>query len=557
MVCGLSVLALAGCGLISDDNGSRSPAVPEVITDGDVVVDLARPLAEISPLIRGVSADAEDFAGANVTFNSWGGTRATRYNYQLGNAWNAGREGAFRNDSVSSADDLVGEWLEANDAAGIESRVAIPALGWIARDGDPNTCSFPDGSGAGCLTARGFDCESSGPIADPMRANVGSSPSTVGEWIAGYDDARISPTFLAVDNEPERWGIDHYDVHPTCSDYFEIFGTYVAYASALRQATPSAQLAGPVMCCWYDFADPPGPGDGTDEDLLTWFLRMLSERAAGADGDGDPLLDIVDLHFRPTADVANSATGSDVDVERVEATRELWDPEHRAEGSSANIEFLPRVRRITDEFFPGMPIMVSDWRFGGEDSISGAVAIFETLGIFAREGVGAAAHADTLASGSPGFHAFRLFGDYDGRNSAFEGVAIDASVGELDDVGAFAAVDRSTLRVGLVNRSPEETRTIRLDVAGADVVTGSQFTYSGADLDGFDETRIAATPDGPIIELPPMSASIVEFSMRGAIDVTVPSAREQADSGPVASDPVEESDTASVGSDSAPESSQP
>ena len=383
----VAVALLSGCGLISGSAEDVTPADPVVPVDGEIVVDLEVPLAEISPLIRGVSGDARDFVDANVTLNSWGGQRATRYNYQLGNAWNTGRGGAFRNESAPSADDLVGDWLASNTAAGIESRVAVPALGWIARNGDPATCSFPDDFGEGCLQVSGSDCSTGGPLADPRRANVGSSPATVGEWIGGYDSARRAPAFLAVDNEPERWGIDHYDVHPTCSGYFEIFGTYVAYASALRDASSSAQLAGPVMCCWYEFADPPGPGDGTDVDLLTWFLEMLSDRAADGGFGTDPLLDVVDLHYRPSVDVVNGQSGTEIDEVRTEATRELWDPAYRAAESGEIIRFLPRVRETIDTYFPDMPLMVSDWRFGGEDSIGGAVAIFETLGIFAREGV--------------------------------------------------------------------------------------------------------------------------------------------------------------------------
>lgn len=515
-------LVLSGCGLIAGNDDSQSAPTSEVEVGGTVVVDVGRPLGEISPLIRGVSGDPRDFVDANVAFNSWGGPRATRFNYQLGNAWNTGRDGAFRNESVASAGDLVGEWLEANAAAGIESRVAVPALGWIARDGDSTTCSFPDESGDGCLTATGFDCSSSGPIADPLRANVGSSPATAAEWIGGYEDQRIDPEFLAVDNEPERWGIDHYDVHPTCTDYFEIFGTYVAYATALRDVVPSAQLSGPVMCCWYEFADPPGPGDGTDEDLLTWFLRMINERAAEAPADAAPILDVVDLHFRPQADVVNSRSNGEIDALRVDAPRELWDPEHEGGAFGDVIEFLPRMRRTTDRYFPGMPIMISDWRFGGEESIPGAVAIFETLGIYAREGVYAAAHADTLTPGTPGFHAFRLFGNYDGRGSAFEGVALDTEVDGDADVGAFAAVERRTLRIGLVNRSPDETTQIQLDIAGVDVGTGSTFTYARDDVDEFAETRVRRSPDGLFVELPPMSASMVELRLRGAVDIEAP-----------------------------------
>lgn len=517
------------CALVSGGDAAPAPAPPASV-DGAVTVSFDSAIAEISPLIRGVSGRIEDFEGAGVTLNSWGGQRATRYNYQLGNAWNQGRNGAFRNEGVASTDDLVGDWLASNEAAGVVSRVAVPGLGWIARDGSSETCSFPD-DGGGCLTADAFDCARSGPIADPARANVGSSPQSVAEWIDGYVSDGAGPEYLAVDNEPERWGIDHYDVHPTCSDYFEILGTYLAYATALRDVAPRAQLTGPVMCCWYDYANPPGPDDESDQDLLSWFLERISERPATE--DGRPLLDVADVHFRPSADVVTSRSDAEIDELRIEATRELWDPEHRADqGPVEPIEFLPRLRRTIDEVYPGMPLMVSDWRFGGESSTSGALVVALALGVFAREGVEAAAHADTIAPGSPAFFGFKLFGDYDDLGGAFEGLALETVVDDdLESVQAFAALDGRTLRLLLVNSSTDpEAQRIDLDL-GAVEPAGSPkvFTYSGATPDEIVESRLGGGAESSVVELAAMTATMVELKLRDAPEPTLPASSVPAD----------------------------
>ena len=66
----------------------------------------------------------------------------------------------------------LAQTLTSNAAAGIQSRLAVPTLGWVAKNDDPDTCSFPDGSG-GCRAA-GYvgNCNGDGPVADPNLANV-------------------------------------------------------------------------------------------------------------------------------------------------------------------------------------------------------------------------------------------------------------------------------------------------------------------------------------------------------------------------------------------------
>lgn len=520
--------ACAAFGSSGDDNVAPIPAR----ADGTVSVLFDQPLAEISPLTRGVSGDIGEFIDAGVTLNSWGGERATRYNYQLGNAWNLGRSGAYRNEGVMTTDDLLADWLAANSDANVASRVAVPGLGWVARNGDASTCSFSDGDAGGCLTARDFDCSRTGPIADPAVANVGSTPPAVGEWISGYVDDDVRIDYLAVDNEPERWGVEHYDVHPTCPSYLEIYGTYVAYASKLRSVAPDALLAGPVMCCWFGYDDAPGPPDpgpdaatATDGDpddttgLLTWFLGELSGRDEAADGGS--LLDVVDVHFRPRADVVNSRSDPTTDELRIESVGELWSPDGADAfdvADRSHVQFLRRMRATIDQFSPGLPLMISDWRFGGEDSMSGAIAISEALGIFAQEGVHAAAHADTLAAGTPGWFAFKMFGNYDDRGGSYQGTAFAVAVDDLPDVDVFAAGDGTTLRLVLINTSPERAQRVGLDLGSVETVGGSMlYTYSSDAPDGIVALPVRPT-DVAGTELPASSISILEIRTRQGLE---------------------------------------
>ena len=488
----------------TDSPGTKfSPSEPVPVADGRVIVDFEQPLAVISPLIRGVSGPIENFEGAGVTLNSWGGLRATRYNFQLGNAWNLGRSGAFRNEGVASTTDLVGDWLAANSDAGVRTRVAAPGLGWIAKDARSTTCSFPDVDGA-CRTVEAVNCLRTGVLADPTLANVGSSPQTVGEWIARYGEQGIAIDYVAVDNEPERWGVEHYDVHPSCTRYEEVLGVYLAYGAALRASAPDAQLTGPVMCCWFGYdgapgPPDPGPSDGSGDHLLSWFLRSLSEREDAT--TPERLIDVADVHFRPRSDVVNSRNDTTANEARLEAVRDLWDPTYAGSTLSVGtttsststvpddegqvpVEFIPRMRRTIDTYYPNLPLMISDWSFGNTESINGGLVIARALGVFAREGIEAAAHADTIEPGTPGWYAFKMFGNYDDRGGAFEGTAYEVAVRQLPNIEAYAALgDDDVVRIVVVNAATEAASRVAFDIGGIRTVgAAAGYTYSQDDL---------------------------------------------------------------------------
>src|ERR1700730_12765793 len=104
-----------------------------------LTVDGMRSLRAISPLIYGVSvANQAQLTATGARLNRWGGNPNTRYNWANGSAWNAARDWEFRNYGgapiapSSSADGFV----EHNRLQGVESMLTIPAIGWVARNGD-------------------------------------------------------------------------------------------------------------------------------------------------------------------------------------------------------------------------------------------------------------------------------------------------------------------------------------------------------------------------------------------------------------------------------------
>lgn len=500
-----AVLAAGGALLTSGGGGSgfAAPDSPVVVTiDAGV---LGEP---ISPLIRGINGDlsVEEMVDVGIELVAWGGNPNSRFNYQIGHAWNTARDYEYRNVNYIERDaDAAREYLASTAAAGAQARLAVPTLGWIARDDALENCSFPDGQG-NCLTPDA-DCRNPGPIADPALTSIESTPEMVAEWIRELVAEGIAPAYVAMDNEPDLWGYTHYDVHPECPTFEEILERHLEYAAAIRGVDPGIELWGPVMCCWYDYwNESMQPADGTGRDFLSWFLDSV--RLAD-ESSGVPSIDVVDLHYYPQSDVYNDNVDPETSARRLRSTRSLWDRNYVDESwINDRIAFIPRMREIIEANYPGLPIAITEWNFGAEESMNGALAIADALGIFGREGVHASSYWRSPDPLSPGYFAFKMHGNYDGAGTAFEGTTADATSSH-EALASFAALDESgVLRVMFVNKDPDSPIEVDLQLTGfAAAGDVRQFTYGPDDPSAIVES--VTTADALVV--PAYSIVVVEL----------------------------------------------
>jgi hypothetical protein len=487
-----------------------TPATPADVT---VNVDVSSVGPTISPNILGVTSDltTDQLQQAGMTINSWGGNPITRYNYMLGNAFNHGADFEFRNTSYGNPPGpLAQDSVLGLHAAGVQSRLAIPTLGWVAKDTDEDHCSFPGGD-SGCLPQSEVgNCQDQKQIADPGLTSVESTPETVRTWLTEMAAAGATPEFVAMDNEPDLWGYTHYDVHPECPTYEEILDRYLSYAAVVADVMPEAALLGPVMCCWYDYWHiAPGPQGEGEQDFVSWFLDGVRARD---EASGERSLDYLDVHFYPQSDVYNDDVDPDTSARRLRSTQALWNDGYRDESWIPEaIAFIPRMRRLIEEHYPGTKLFISEWNFGAEETMNGALAIADVLGVYGREGVDAATYYRNPDPGSPGFLAFTLFGNYDGEGSSFGGTSVRAA--NTDDRGAgrissFAALDDvGTLRVMLVNREPVDDVSVVVSTPGFTAAAESERWA----LTPADETAIVAdtVPTGAAVTLPASSVTLL------------------------------------------------
>lgn len=505
-------------------DAAADPAATPVTDSDDFVVrvDATLSLGEISPLVYGLSgAPPEVLAALRPALNSWGGNPSTRYNWRLGNAWNAGSDWFYQNTDYGYDLEEIGLPAHENFVintrqVGAVARMAVPTLGWVARNSDESTCSFPlpDGS---CGDASGATCLDPGEEADPTLTSVPSTPEDIAAWMESMAEEELVPRFIAMDNEPELWGFTHYDVHPTCTTYQEILDHYLAYAAVVREAVPEAELTGPVTCCWeFYWHSAAGSRDEArhdDQQFLPWFLDQVR---AYDEAIGVRTLDVVDIHYYPEG-IYNDEADPETAARRLRSTRSLWDRSYRDESwINDRIRLIPRMKQLIDERYPGTRLGISEWNWGADETMNGALAIADVLGILGREGVYFAAYWRYPPLESPGARAFSLYTNYDGQGSRFEGTALPVRLTTPEAIGAYAALDEvtGTMRLMLVNRQPDVAEPLRILFEGfepAGAVTQYRYDESNPAIMQADVESEA----GEIgVTLPPYSVTLLVIGSR-------------------------------------------
>lgn len=512
------------------------PGLPASFT-----VDCKAEATAISPLIYGIALNARVDASdthqwkLNATSRRWGGNPMSRYNWQLGNAWNTAVDYFYEN--VNYTGDPSYSWktfLDSNTDRKVGSAITLPILGWVAKDTKsvsfprsefPNQQAFdPDGKNAG----NGLDKSGKHLTpGNPTRTSVSASPDFVGKWVAEirqYESKRgKSVDVFFLDNEPALWNDTHRDVHPEPVGYDELLTRTIEYGTAARKAAPDALLAGPAEWGWpgyffsaidaeAGFQAKPDRRRHGDVPLLDWYLREL---AAHEKKTGVKVLDVLDLHFYPQAKNVGvgtkGATDPDTNALRIRSTRALWDPRYVDESwIKEPVRLIPRMRELVANNYPGLKLSLGEYNFGAERHLSGGLALAEALGRFGQEGLWAAWYWTYPPDESPAFWAFKAYRDYDGKGSTFADWSMPTVAPR--DASLFAARSADGKKVTLIalNFSPKDTLEANIDLKGCSVADSQRvFTYTG-DARGFTPRDVAV---GKAYRLPPYSISVVELTL--------------------------------------------
>lgn len=473
--------------------GSAAAAAPTVVT-----VDTAVGRRPISPLIYGLSyATTAQLRDLNVPLNRSGGDSASTYNWRI-NARNAGKDWFF--ESLACGDDIFDQhgdgFVALSKAGGAQSMLTVPMLGWVAKlgDGRQRLSSFSIGkygfqerADLDGLVDAGNGHHLDGTLItdnDPADAQQPAGVEDQRQWLrhllerwGGADKGGVR--YYLMDNEPSFWHDIHRDVHPQGAHASEVARKVLDYAAMVKAVDPAAQVVAPEEWGWnayfhsgfdqqysvtHGYGDPPDRRDETGGmDYLPWLLSRW--KAAGHP------VDVVSIHFYPQGKVYTEGGGDRSpagQVLRNRSTRDLWDPDYvDPTWIKDKIALIPRLRKWVDSYYyPGTPIALTEYNWGGEDTMNGATAQADVLGIFGREGLDLATRWATPATDGPTYLAIKLYRNYDGHKSTFGETSVAARVVDPDHLAAFAAVRADgALTVMVINKdlSGETPVTVHLD----------------------------------------------------------------------------------------------
>jgi hypothetical protein len=297
------------------------------------------------------------------------------------------------------------------------------------------------------------------------------------------------------------------------------------YAAAIKAVDANAKLLGPVVNGWtyywhgswdgqqQDWASPDDRNAHGGTPFVAWYLQQMK---AYDDQQGVRLLDYLDLHYYPQ-NRANEAAISlapagdaATQARRLRSTRSLWDPTYVDESWIADagpeggiVKLLPRMNDWVTQNYPGTKLAITEYNWGGLESINGALAQADVLGIFGREGLDLATLFDpgqgdplqTTFPSSPGAFAFRIYRNYDGLGSKFGATSIQATSSDQDKLSIYAAERAADgwLTVVVINKTAGAL-TAHVKFAGFTPAASAQvFRYAQDDL-----TRIVHLPDQPL-----------------------------------------------------------
>jgi len=222
----------------------------------------------------------------------------------------------------------------------------------------------------------------------------------------------------------------HRDVHPQPVTYEEIVNQTIIYASAVKEADPTAILAAPseIQFGWY-------PDWGGDKNVI-YFLQNLK---AYEDQHGKRILDSFDVHY-PDADDNH------------------W----------PKLTDITHLRQVVDQHYPGTDISVSEWTMSGAGPLNGALAVADQLGHYARNRVAFASLWGLSSSdiaGPLGF-TYRVFRNYDSKGSMFGDQYISGTTTSDDSqLSVHAAIRQSdgALTILVINKiSADQKSTLSL-----------------------------------------------------------------------------------------------
>jgi hypothetical protein len=449
----------------------------------------------------------------------------------------------------------------ANDAAVI---VTVPMAGYVAADGNgtvDETQIAPSPRWKQVVPKKSTIYPGSPFSTNPNKTDGYVFTDELANWVENFKSPG-QPVFYSLDNEVGLWGETlpsgwqsgdqprpwenppypgvqpssggrtHPTIHPYNPSFAELRDKTIAHAGAIKDVNPNAMVFGGVGYGWTDFTNLSGAPDavtnpshpGGDQTGEMHYHEWLLQQVRNAEvAQGRKLMDVLDLHWytevyadgqRITGDLATPAAIA----ARVQAPRSLWDSNYGFHasnpvlgenswiaqwGTQGAIKLLPRVQRDIDDFNPGTKIAITEYNYGGNNHISGAIAQADVLGIFGREGVFA---ANIWGGGSYIDGAFDMYLNYDAAGGSFGDTSIKANTSNISQSAIYASLDSS---------DPNRMVVVAINRTANPITTGIAVTHDRV----FDHAEVYQLTS---VSPNPQAMADIELDLLNAFQYTMP-----------------------------------
>lgn len=547
-----------------------NPGTPDTFAAGEVdVVTNVRTADDrkaISPWIYGINSTTVNERPAAVlataTFVRRGGDRSNAYNWET-NASNGSHNNGYANDmylagglaNPNAAGALDSELLLANRAANRGTMVPFVLNGYAAGALGGNIPYLTAGWNRDYWFRR-VDVVKPTALSLVPDLNDGVVYTDEHLWYlknrAAEDVFAAGPKqlFVGTDNEPDLFASNFPMLQTGSGGALTMSGVtvgtrvtgdeftarFVKFAKRVKQLAPTAAIVGPDhyafdgWTSWHGSMMPRYNNSGNGPWYMDDFLKTVKTES---EAFGQRLLETWDMHWYPQTEFngiqvnqldnsTRAMTAAEIDAV-LQGPRSYWDPTYdenswiTRDHLRAPAYILSRLQSRIDAYYPGTKLGVTEYFPGGRGHISSGLATVDSLGVFARMGVGMAAmwpHPGRVEFAYGGLKLVRNpTGSTNGAGVRFADTNVRVEHPEVAQSSVFAASDTPQLVTVLVVNKTNAVRKFGLRAFNTTkLTTVKAYRIDAAHADPFlASTENLTKNNAYAYSAPAMSATLLVF----------------------------------------------
>ncbi len=471
----------------------------------DFTVTVQDSLKPISPYIYGTNSILT--GEENWSAIRQGGNRLTGYNWE-NNASSAGEDwynfndsyltdqiGIYNKDSANVPGIVTAAFQDQAVRMGAFSLVTLQMAGYVAKDKSADSVTLAQTAPSPRWVAV-RDVKGSAFSYPPDTSDSYVYMDEYVNFLVGKYGAADSPHGVkaySLDNEPSLWSSTHPRIHPAQTTCKEIIRKSVALAKAVKSIDPSAEIFGPALYgfnAYNSFQNSPDWNSVSSGKGYSWFIDYyLDQMKKASDTAGTRLLDVLDLHWYSEAmgSDGNRITNSNADsytddTARVHAPGTLWVSTHNyvenswiGQWEKNYLPLIPKLIGSINKYYPGTKLAFTEFSYGGENNITGAIALSDVLGIFGKYAVYFASVWPLSGSTQYISAAYKIFRNYNGLDSTFGNLSIPASSTDYANTSIYASATNGINEIHLIVIN----KNLNKNITGSFKISTRQIIESG------------------------------------------------------------------------------